>query len=1489
MTPALAVSGTNGARIRSKLAVAITKGRRTMRVVRHRGSGIIDRRRFPNRHWFVVAFTVSIGVYGETAVMHEVPLFPPAAVPDRQGFVRIINHADRAGEVRLHVIDDAGSRWQPIDLGIEGKATLHLNSDDIENGNDEKGIASGTGPGNGDWRIAVESDLDIEVLAYIRTANGFLTSMHETVAREEDGSYRVAFFNPGDNDNQRSSLRLINPGDDGAAVTITGIDDQGMTPGEDVVVEIPAGASRTLSSRELETGGTGFDGSLGDGAGKWRLSIQSDRPITVVGLLASPTGEISNTSAAPIVADETGSHVVPLFPAASDPADRQGFVRVINHAAVSGAISVDSDEAHDPVTLPIGASEALHFNSDDWEFGNSAKGLSGVGGTDNDWRLSLSSDLDIDVLAYIRNTRDGFVSPMYADVPAAGYRHRLAVFNPGSNTAQVSQLRLANPGLGAALVTITGVDDNGESPGDGVTLSLAGGRTRILDAAELEAGGLDFDGALGDGAGKWQLVVESDAPIGVMNLMASPTGHLTNLSGVSAQTAPTEGSAFSDRAAGRRLVLDDGNRHIDFLAERRYRETRARETTTGSYAYSNTGTTTATLSLTTDDGVSCMADIAFESRISGRLSGCEDGEADLDWRLLDPARRDGDSITYEITAMIAPLQSDPEVVRGATVTVSDGVRIAFENGGYVESGAHRFTCRDVAGCVIDNQVVKRGRVVQTPALGERDFPFDEANGSPTGLAYGSGHFYVVDADDLKVYAYNDAGVRAAALDFDLAAANRTPAGITLGPDRFYVVDEDDFLDEDATRTVFVYDTDGQHMAAETIEVSATIREPLGIAYLNDTLFLADAWTKKVYAYRASGERDPDADFDLVPDNASPRGIAYGNGRFFVVDVFDDKVYAYRIDGSRDRDADFNLADGNSLARGIAYVDARFFVANPGWAFAYPSDRPDLIIDAFAVTEERPDAGRAFNVDVTVRNIGHRRANETTLRYYLSVDTTIPRNDDEVGQVSLDRIAAGGIHQQTHELTAPTMAGFYNYGVCIDALPDEYDQGNCSDTLEITVPVDVAGATVGFALDAANRNPIDITYRNGRFFVLDSGDDHVYAYRASAARDADSDIALHPDNRRPVAIAYANGAFYVPDLGDDKVYAYNSSGERNADVEFALDPDNQSPYGIAFADGRFYIADASDRKVYAYAVSGEREAVGDFDLFRGNDTTRGMAFAENRLFVVDLIDAHVYAYSTTGERDTAVEFGLVGDNRSPAGIASAQGRLYVADSTDDTVYGYAIPRVADLTVDTAAVSNAYPDAGASFTFTATVRNLGDGRSHGAAVRYYLASDGEYETSDNLAGTGSVGGLDPDAAQDVSFPMTAPTDDGCYYCGACVDVVRGERVRSNNCAEPAEILLGDGPDMDVSRIQIHTAGVGGPVEAQIGVINRGTGRSQEGELRFTGGDDVVIDIPALDPGEEEIFPRQRIGTGQAGTTTFEICIDVPCEVNPEDDCRTRSITL
>ena len=85
-------------------------------------------------------------------------------------------------------------------------------------------------------------------------------------------------------------MRLVNAGDEAAEVRITGIDDRGRVASANATVRVPAGASRTRSARELQAGGEGFAGELEDGVGKWQLVVESDRPVIVMSLLASPTG-----------------------------------------------------------------------------------------------------------------------------------------------------------------------------------------------------------------------------------------------------------------------------------------------------------------------------------------------------------------------------------------------------------------------------------------------------------------------------------------------------------------------------------------------------------------------------------------------------------------------------------------------------------------------------------------------------------------------------------------------------------------------------------------------------------------------------------------------------------------------------------------------------------------------------------------------------------------------------------------------------------------------------------------------------------------------------------------------------------------------------------------------------------------------------------------------------------------------------------------------
>ena len=156
--------------------------------------------------WMPAPYQTSSAMEGS----QHVYLFPSASEPLREGFVRVINHSAEAGEVTIDPVDDSGRQFDTITLSIDANETVHFNSEDLETGNPGKGLSGNTGSGQGDWRLVFSSALDIEVLSYIRTEDGFLTAMHD-MAPGDGNIHRVAIFNPGSNRNQVSRLRLINP------------------------------------------------------------------------------------------------------------------------------------------------------------------------------------------------------------------------------------------------------------------------------------------------------------------------------------------------------------------------------------------------------------------------------------------------------------------------------------------------------------------------------------------------------------------------------------------------------------------------------------------------------------------------------------------------------------------------------------------------------------------------------------------------------------------------------------------------------------------------------------------------------------------------------------------------------------------------------------------------------------------------------------------------------------------------------------------------------------------------------------------------------------------------------------------------------------------------------------------------------------------------------------------------------------------------------
>ena len=465
------------------------------------------------------------------------PLFPAADDPSgRVGFVRVLNRANIAGEVLIRAVDDDGAVWGPVRLALGAGAAAHFNSWDLQTGNAAKGLPRGIGASTvaGDLRLELVSTLDIVALAYIRTPDGFLTGVHDMLPRTSDSSaLRVTTFNPGRNQAQRSQLRMTNPGAVDEDVSVWGVDDAGSGRLATGLV-VPAGATRTVDAVELERPRDEGREGLGRGAGKWRLAVSARWPVEAANLLFSPSGHLASLSTAP-KADASGVWRVPLFPAARGASERHGFVRVVNHSGRPGEVRVlaTDDGGHRvAVTVAIDAMETVHFNSADLERGNAAKGVeAGVGGpTRGDWRLALASDMNIEVASFVRHV-DGFLTSMHdvARWSAANSAAQVVFFNPGSNRRQESLLRVFNDGDAPARVAIAGVDDAGKAGGT-VRVSVPAGEALTLSAAELEAGGPAIRGSLGDGDGKWRLTVTSDAPIGVMSLLESAAGHLTNLS-----------------------------------------------------------------------------------------------------------------------------------------------------------------------------------------------------------------------------------------------------------------------------------------------------------------------------------------------------------------------------------------------------------------------------------------------------------------------------------------------------------------------------------------------------------------------------------------------------------------------------------------------------------------------------------------------------------------------------------------------------------------------------------------------------------------------------------------------------------------------------------------------------------------------------------------------------------------------------------------------
>lgn len=126
--------------------------------------------------------------------------------------------------------------------------------------------------------------------------------------------------------------------------------------------------------------------------------------------------------------------------------------------------------------------------------------------------------------------------------------------------------------------------------------------------------------------------------------------------------------------------------------------------------------------------------------------------------------------------------------------------------------------------------------------------------------------------------------------------------------------------------------------------------------------------------------------------------------------------------------------------------------------------PDLVVGSPTVSDSTLTPGQSFTLSVTVHNRGSARAAATTLRYYRSTDSRISTSDTVVGADAVSALAAGASGRESISLTAPSSAGTYYYGACVDTISEESDNGNnCSSGRQVRVASGGGGQPVTVAI------------------------------------------------------------------------------------------------------------------------------------------------------------------------------------------------------------------------------------------------------------------------------------------------------------------------------------------------------------------------------------------------------------------------------------------
>ena len=568
--------------------------------------------------------------------------------------------------------------------------------------------------------------------------------------------------------------------------------------------------------------------------------------------------------------------------------------------------------------------------------------------------------------------------------------------------------------------------------------------------------------------------------------------------------------------------------------------------------------------------------------------------------------------------------------------------------------------------------------------------------------------------------------------------------------------------------------------------------------------------------------------------------------------------------------------------------------------------PDLAVETPSVNDASPVKRATFTLSATVTNAGEVESAATTLRYYRSTDATISGTDTQVGTDSVRALAADGTSDQSISLTAPSTAGTYYYGACVDAVTDESDTtNNCSASvkvdveesntprptrpdLEVGAPT-VYGTTLGpeapFTMYVTVTNAGDGSSAAATLRYYRSTDVTITRSDTEVGTDAVGSLAADGASEQSIDLtAPTTMATYFYGACMDAVSGESDTTDNcSSSVEITMAAPDLEFDGGAQA-GPLLSTDGLFRIVVGVENTGRgKSAPTTIRFYRSTDTTITTSDVE--------IETHEIEALRPGGRGIGRSTWLappsaLGNHYHGACWDAVPGESNTANNCSTYFTATVKP---NLEVPEVEVSDSSLETGETFTLTATVKNTGLWESTATTLRYYQrrGSPGLMTRSATEVGTSSVGVLASADESELSIQLKAPPWHGTHYYGGCVDAIPNEQNSNlpSNCSQGVALTVESQPDLTVSLTVNRTeVKPGWRFTLSATATNEGEANSRQTRLRYYRSDDASISTSDTEIGmdwvgtlapaatEEESVSQTAPSTTTPLTYYYGACVDV-----------------